>query len=67
MVEDGKVIVGKLMKVHATFDHRLIDGYHASVMSRCLKRFLEDPGAHFDKLDELPMLATLPAAVASVG
>ena len=65
VVEDGKVVVGKLMKVHATFDHRLIDGYHASVMSRCLKRYLEDPYTSFDKLDGLGAAPALPA-VASV-
>lgn len=51
VVEDGKVVVGKVMKVHATFDHRLIDGFHASVMSKNLRRFVENPEEHFDKLE----------------
>jgi pyruvate dehydrogenase E2 component (dihydrolipoamide acetyltransferase) len=52
VVEDGKLAVGKLMKVHATFDHRFIDGFHASVMSRVLRKWLENPYEHFDKLEE---------------
>jgi pyruvate dehydrogenase E2 component (dihydrolipoamide acetyltransferase) len=53
VVEDGKLGVGKIMKVHATFDHRFIDGFHASVMSRVLRKWLENPYEHFDKLEEI--------------
>ena len=60
VVDDGKLAVGKVMKVHATFDHRLIDGFHASVMSKCLRRFVENPEDHFDKLADLA--PALPAA-----
>ena len=31
VVEDGQVVPGKVMRVNATFDHRFIDGFHASV------------------------------------
>jgi pyruvate dehydrogenase E2 component (dihydrolipoamide acetyltransferase) len=51
VVENGQIVPGKLMKVNATFDHRFIDGYHASVMSRVLRAWLEHPYEHFDKLD----------------
>lgn len=54
VVEDGKVVVGKVMAVNATFDHRIIDGFHAAVMSRVLRRWLEQPFEHFDRLDDLP-------------
>jgi len=50
VVEDGKVVVGKVMKLHATFDHRIIDGYHASVMSKVLRAWMENPYEHFDRL-----------------
>jgi pyruvate/2-oxoglutarate dehydrogenase complex dihydrolipoamide acyltransferase (E2) component len=50
LVEDGKVVPGKIMAINATFDHRIIDGFHASVMSRVLRAWLEDPYNHFDKL-----------------
>ena len=62
VVEDGKLAVGKVMKVHATFDHRLIDGYHAAVMSKCLHRFMENPTDWFDKLETLGPQALAPAA-----
>lgn len=50
VVEDGKVVPGKVMKISATFDHRFIDGLHAAVMSRVLHQYLEHP---FERLDEL--------------
>jgi pyruvate dehydrogenase E2 component (dihydrolipoamide acetyltransferase) len=53
IVEDGVVKVGKIMRVNATFDHRFIDGFHAAVMSRVLRAWLEDPFEHFDRLSDL--------------
>lgn len=52
LAENGKLIVGKVMKVNATFDHRFIDGFHAAAMSRILREWIEHPFEHFDKLDE---------------
>ncbi len=51
VVENGKLAVGKVMKVNATFDHRIIDGFHASIMSKTLREYLENP---FEKFDALP-------------
>lgn len=51
VVDDGKLAVGQIMAVNATFDHRLIDGFHASVMSKVLKEWMEKPFEHFDQLD----------------
>lgn len=50
IVEDGQVTVGKILAVNATFDHRLIDGFHAAVMSRVLRAWIENPYEHFDRL-----------------
>lgn len=50
VVEDGKIVVGKVMAINATFDHRIIDGFHAAVMSKVFHAWLEDPYEHFDKL-----------------
>ena len=50
VVDDGKVIPGKIMNISASFDHRFIDGYHASVMSKTLREAMEDPFNFFDKL-----------------
>ncbi len=51
VVEGGQIKVGKVMKISATFDHRLIDGFHASVMSKVLHRCLEDPFNNFDPVE----------------
>jgi pyruvate dehydrogenase E2 component (dihydrolipoamide acetyltransferase) len=50
VVEEGRVTVGKMMKVSATFDHRIIDGAHAAAMSRILREWIEQPFDHFDPL-----------------
>jgi pyruvate/2-oxoglutarate dehydrogenase complex dihydrolipoamide acyltransferase (E2) component len=49
-VENGQISVGKAMSVNATLDHRVIDGFHASVMSKVLREWMENPDAHFDPL-----------------
>ncbi len=51
VVQDGQVIPGKLMRINASFDHRFIDGFHASVLSKTMRQMLENPFEHFDKLD----------------
>jgi pyruvate dehydrogenase E2 component (dihydrolipoamide acetyltransferase) len=50
VADKGQVVVAKMMRVNATFDHRFIDGFHASVMSRVLRQWMEHPFEHFDKL-----------------
>lgn len=47
VVEDGKIVPGKVMKVNATFDHRFIDGLHAAVMSKVLREHMDKPYEHF--------------------
>ncbi|MFN7134586.1 MAG: 2-oxo acid dehydrogenase subunit E2 [Myxococcales bacterium] len=54
LVEDGKVTVGRIMAVNATFDHRFIDGFHAATMSRVLREWMENPYEHFDRIESLP-------------
>ena len=51
VVENGAITVGKMMAVNATFDHRIIDGFHAASMSRTLRAWIEHPYDNFDKLD----------------
>jgi pyruvate dehydrogenase E2 component (dihydrolipoamide acetyltransferase) len=53
VVENGKVVPGKLMNVNASFDHRFIDGFHASILANTFREMLENPFEHFDKLDEV--------------
>jgi len=50
VVEHGTVVPAKLMKICATFDHRVLDGAHAAVMARTLRAWFERPFEHFDPL-----------------
>ena len=59
VVDDGKVLPGKIMNVNASFDHRFIDGFHASVLAGTLREMIEHP---FEKFDDL---STEPAALAT--
>ncbi len=65
VIEDGKVVPGKVMNINASFDHRFIDGYHASVLSKTLREYIENPFESFDRLDALPAAAA-PEAPAPV-
>jgi len=47
VVEQGEIVIRKIMKVNATFDHRFIDGFHAATMSRTLRSWLEEPERFF--------------------
>jgi len=52
VVKDGRVEVAQVMRVFATFDHRILDGTHAAKMVKSLRKWFEDPFAHFDPLDD---------------
>ncbi len=55
VVRDGAVVIAQQMRVCATFDHRILDGSHAAVMSRVLREWFEQPFEHFDRIDDLPV------------
>jgi pyruvate/2-oxoglutarate dehydrogenase complex dihydrolipoamide acyltransferase (E2) component len=65
VVRDGKLAVGKIMKVNATFDHRFIDGFHASVLSRVVREWFENPYERFDRLDQISPAAANTSAAAT--
>ncbi len=50
VVEDGKVVPGKVMRINASFDHRYIDGFHAGVLAKTMREAMERPFEFFDKL-----------------
>lgn len=52
VVENGAVVPGRVMKVCATFDHRVLDGAHAAIMVRTLRSWMEDPEKHFGPIPE---------------
>ncbi len=45
VVEGGEVIVAKVLRLYATFDHRVLDGSHAAKMCKTLRRIFDDPEA----------------------
>jgi pyruvate/2-oxoglutarate dehydrogenase complex dihydrolipoamide acyltransferase (E2) component len=51
VVDNGQVVPGQVMRIFATFDHRIMDGSHAAKMSEVLRTWLENPFDHFDSLD----------------
>ncbi len=66
VIEDGKVVPGKTMNINASFDHRFIDGYHASVLSKTMREAMENPFEFFDKLDgSTAATAPMPAQASS--
>jgi pyruvate dehydrogenase E2 component (dihydrolipoamide acetyltransferase) len=40
---DGMPVVTKILTLNATFDHRVIDGFHAAVLTREVRQLLEHP------------------------
>jgi len=59
VVDDGEVVAGRVMTMSATFDHRIIDGFHAARLSTVLRQWLEHPFENFD-----PLVGPPPAAPA---
>ena len=57
VVRDGALAVSKMLRVNATFDHRIIDGFHASVLSRVVRDWFEHPYERFDRLDQISATA----------
>jgi pyruvate dehydrogenase E2 component (dihydrolipoamide acetyltransferase) len=58
---DGKPAIAKMISINVTFDHRVLDGMHASVMSRVFREWIEKPYEHFDKLDSVTTSVRTPA------
>ena len=43
VVENGQVVVRKMVTLSVTIDHRVIDGVHASYLSKSIKKIFADP------------------------
>ncbi len=43
VVQDGELAVGQVLNLTASFDHRMIDGYHAGKISSEIRELLEHP------------------------
>ena len=53
-VEDGEIHAGNVMRIHATLDHRILEGKHAALLSKIIGETLEDPFALFDEIPAIP-------------
>lgn len=49
--EHGNIVAVNQMRVFATFDHRVLDGRHAAIMSKSLLKRFTHPFEYFDDLD----------------
>jgi pyruvate/2-oxoglutarate dehydrogenase complex dihydrolipoamide acyltransferase (E2) component len=36
-------VVGRVLHLNGTFDHRLVDGLHAGLLAKEIRELLEDP------------------------
>ncbi|MGK5086761.1 2-oxo acid dehydrogenase subunit E2 [Bdellovibrionota bacterium FG-2] len=45
VVQDGQIVIRPIVRLCATFDHRLIDGMHASHMVRTIMKIFKNPEA----------------------
>ena len=62
VIEDGKVVRGKVMSLNASFDHRFIDGFHAGILAKTVKEMMENPFEKFDPLIPASIAPDAPAA-----
>ena len=43
VVENGNIVVGRVLHLNGTFDHRVVDGYHAGVVAKEMMALLANP------------------------
>ncbi len=47
VVRDGAIVIRKMMNLSSSFDHRVVDGYHAAEFIQKIKALLEHPAMLF--------------------
>lgn len=47
VVENGEMVIRRIMNISSSFDHRFVDGYDAAAMIQSLKTMLENPATIF--------------------
>jgi 2-oxoisovalerate dehydrogenase E2 component (dihydrolipoyl transacylase) len=47
VVENGQVVIRRMMNLSSSFDHRFVDGYDAAEIIQCVKNYLEQPATIF--------------------
>lgn len=48
IVLDGQVVARPVLGLHATLDHRIVDGYHASLLAASVREALASPDLYMD-------------------
>jgi pyruvate/2-oxoglutarate dehydrogenase complex dihydrolipoamide acyltransferase (E2) component len=46
-VRDGQLVVAPTMRIAATFDHRVIDGFQGGKLAKTFKNIMQDPAARY--------------------
>jgi pyruvate dehydrogenase E2 component (dihydrolipoamide acetyltransferase) len=57
----GQVVVGPILPLTATFDHRYVDGFQAAKFARAARDYLEHPGRYesaSERVDRVDARAT---------
>ena len=46
VVVEDEIVVRPILSLHATVDHRIVDGYHAGVLAKHMREAILDPTTH---------------------
>lgn len=49
VVENGAIVPGRVLYLNGTFDHRVVDGYHAGIIAKEMRALLGNP----ERLDDV--------------
>lgn len=66
VVEGDRVVPGKVMRLCATFDHRVLDGAHAAKLVKLVGPFFDDPVGRMGPVEEAPAPPSAAAAATTV-
>ncbi len=47
VVQNGQIVIRKMMNLSSSFDHRIVDGYDGAQLIQAIKKYLENPAALF--------------------
>jgi pyruvate dehydrogenase E2 component (dihydrolipoamide acetyltransferase) len=62
VVDHGVISVARVLRVCATFDHRVLDGMHAAKMAKTLQRIFADPEGELGALPTASTSASFPVS-----
>jgi hypothetical protein len=66
VVVDGEVVARPVLRLCATFDHRIVDGHAAGMLARHIRELVENPvEGHVDAVERTPLVRSGDEAVAA--